>query len=331
MRRAARLSALGAGLLALASAGNALAFCRTSSCPKKGPSWQVCTPAEPDDCGVTLFWPSACVGFSVQKDASQFITFAQTEQVLTAAFATWMSAPCPGGGTPVITVTEAAPADCRKHEYNQMKANANVVLFQDTDWPYENSANTLALTTVTYNLDTGEIYDADMELNTADIHFTVGDTNVDFDMLSVVTHETGHFLGLAHSHDSSATMWPSYDPPTTNLRHLSADDIAGICAIYPPGDASPCCDATPRHGFSSLCGADQTGAQMLDAGTTCAGSRTSSSGGGTGGCCAVAPGSTSSDDPYAGAAAALGALLLAARSRRRSSREGRDRPRPRAR
>src|SRR5262249_43161433 len=158
-----------------------------------------------------------------------------------------------------IKVTEAAPVNCKQHEYNQKAGNANIILYHDDLWPYEGTNNTLALTTVTYNLDTGEIYDADMELNSADNDFTVGDTNVDFDLLSIVPHETGHFLGLAHSHESTATMWPSYDPPTTNLRHISADDIAGICAIYPPGSDRTCCDATPRHGFSPDCAAQQTG------------------------------------------------------------------------
>src|SRR4051794_27284461 len=111
-----RAIAIAAGLLALVSAGDAMAYCRTSIC--MGVTAQTCVPAAAGDCGTPIFWPTTCVGFSVQTGASKMITFAQTEQVLTAAFATWMSAPCPGGGSPLIKVIEAAPADCDEHQYN---------------------------------------------------------------------------------------------------------------------------------------------------------------------------------------------------------------------
>src|SRR5689334_23648589 len=59
-----------------------------------------------------------------------------------------------------LSLHDALPIS--KHEYNQNRGNTNLIVFRDDGWPYEGSSNTLALTTVTYNLDTGEIYDADM-------------------------------------------------------------------------------------------------------------------------------------------------------------------------
>src|SRR5262249_40502589 len=141
---------------------------------------------------------------------------------------------------------------------------------------------------------------------------------------SIVTHESGHFLGLAHSHDQTATMWPVYNEHTTNLRNISPDDVAGICAIYPPGSIETC-DPTPRHGFSTECAS--AGAAPWTLGPCGAGSGTpgglcqadelpaSSSGGGG---CSSAPGGTSS--PWSGAVAAVGALALALRSVRRRRR-----------
>jgi hypothetical protein len=269
MRRNSRPLAASVAALALLASPAAHAYCRTSSCPDVGTA-QVCTPAVAGDCGVPLVWKRPCVGWSLQKDASVKVSFAEVEPIVTAAFAAWTSAACPGGGTPAIVVKEAEPTVCALHEYNQDAANANIIAFRDTSWPYAGTANILALTTVTYDLENGEIYDADMELNSFGTDFTIGDTNVDFDLLSIVTHEAGHFLGLAHSTDQSATMFPDYKPHTTNLRDPSADDTAGICAIYPPGTNAGVCDITPRHGFSTLCAADQPPSAGTESGGGCA-------------------------------------------------------------
>jgi MYXO-CTERM domain-containing protein len=271
MRRSS-LAALVSASLVLAAASSASAFCRTSSCPTGGDNYvtsQVCTPAQASDCGKPLYWPNPCTEWSLAKAASNQVSFAVMEGILKQAFATWTNAAC-SAGTPSIVVTEGEPTDCTKHEYNQELGNANLIAFRDTMWPYEGSANTLALTTVTYALESGEIYDADMELNSADNQFTTGDNGVQFDLLSIVTHEAGHFLGLAHTPDPTATMYPNYIPHSTNLRHLAADDIGGICAIYPPGGTDPSCDPTPRHGYSALCAADQPAGSGTTAGTGCA-------------------------------------------------------------
>jgi MYXO-CTERM domain-containing protein len=273
------LLALAAGLAALALAPTAAhAYCRTASCAAKTAAWQVCEPATSDDCGTALFWPKQCIGFTLQKDASSQVSLQDAETTFTAAFATWMNAGC-ADGHPSISIEYMGPVDCDTQEYNKKKANANVIMFRDASWPYEGGSNTLALTTVTYSLESGEIYDADMELNSADIGgFTIGDDAPKFDLLSIATHETGHFLGLAHSAESDATMFANYGVGTTALRDLSADDISGICAAYPPSmPHSADCNTEPRHGFSSLCAAAQP--------------EPSGNGGSGGGGCAAAPAS----------------------------------------
>src|SRR5512132_710118 len=210
--------ALSLGLAAILPARSALAYCRTSTCGKDG-TGQVCTPPQPGDCGIPLFWKSPCVGYSLQQDASNEVPFATVQQVVQKSFATWESASCIGG-SPHITAVELAAAECTKHEYNQKKGNTNLIVFRDEAWPYEGSSNMLALTTVTYNLDTGEIYDADMELNSADNPLTTSDSAVQFDLQSIITHEAGHFLGLAHSATATATMYQDYKPESIDLRSL---------------------------------------------------------------------------------------------------------------
>jgi hypothetical protein len=76
---------------------------------------------------------------------------------------------------------------------------------------------------------------------------------IDIDLPSVVQHESGHFLGLAHTPVTTATMYAYLSSGETSKRILDPDDVAAICATYPPGDANPNCDPEPRHGFSTEC------------------------------------------------------------------------------
>jgi len=49
----------------------------------------------------------------------------------------------------------------------------------------------------------------------------------------VATHELGHALGLNHSSDAAATMYPSYSYCSQEMRTLGTDDIAGARHLYP--------------------------------------------------------------------------------------------------
>ena len=213
-----------------------------------------------------------CIGYTLQRNASRQVTFADAADGLARAFTKWTGSTCPtnaGGGSRVsIDVRDLGAVDCAEVKYNQNGANQNVIIFRDDVWPHEQSADTLALTTVTYNIDTGEIYDADMEINTHDKHVTLTDPvpSDGYDFASIVTHESGHFLGLAHSGDSHATMFFNYAPGATAMRTLTADDVAGICTVYRPDGThaaqsgpvtAQACNPTFRHGSIKECTEDE--------------------------------------------------------------------------
>jgi MYXO-CTERM domain-containing protein len=247
----AALAALGVVL----AAGDAHGYCRTSSCKTAGGEFyagQHCVPTSVSNCGTPLSWASKCIGFSVQQDASAQIDLASAEALMEQAFAAWETADC-GGAAPSIGAQNLGPVACTQTEYNIEQGNANTVVFRDAEWPYTGQGQTLALTTVTYDLDTGEIYDADLEVNgTSEVQLTTGDTGVVYDLPSILTHEAGHMLGLAHSEVADATMRIEYVPGDTTLRDLAADDMNAICTTYPPS-RSATCEPTPRHGFQSEC------------------------------------------------------------------------------
>jgi MYXO-CTERM domain-containing protein len=263
------LAAALAASIVIAAGARAEAYCRSAACPPRedgSTDGHVCNPPEPDDCGVEIQWRQPCIGFSVQTDASSQIDFDTAEAVLAEAFAAWTSVDC-GTGRPSVTVYDLGEVSCGAVEYNQHAGNANVLVFRDDVWPHATDieagvADTLALTTVTYDIEKGDIYDADIEVNTANNHFTTTDAPGpdDVDLLSVLTHEAGHFLGLAHNiEDDASTMTPNYARGSTDLRTLDVDDETAICAAYPPErEATGTCTAIPRHGFAPDCGDEQT-------------------------------------------------------------------------
>ena len=254
-------------------AGDAHAFCRTTTVPVVA-DFQP-SPTKCWDQGVPLFWRNSCVGYSLQSTASRQVAFEDAANGISRAFTKWTGTSCPTEGTGrsrvSIDVRDLGPVECGEVNYNQNGANQNVIVFRDDKWPHQDSSNTLALTTVTFNPETGEIYDADMEVNTHDQRVTLTDPVPPdgYDFASIVTHETGHFLGLAHSGDNRATMFANYTPGATAMRNLTADDVAGVCSVYRPDGAravlngkvtpGPQCDPTPRRGYTSACAEPASG------------------------------------------------------------------------
>jgi hypothetical protein len=253
------------GLALLGQAATASAYCLTRGCNE---ATQDCA-IDANGCVIgpdspILHWDSSCVSFDVQQDGSSLrgISYEAANDAIHDAFSEWLNADC-NGRSPSITISDYGAVECRTPEYNQDAGNANVFMFRDDSWPYENSDDTLALTTLIFDADSGRIYDADVEINTfesamaiAPLDQPIGHSEIDF--RSVITHEIGHFLGLSHSWESGSTMRPSYAPGNTQMASIEQDDVNGICAALPPGRGTGSSSCEPRHGFSSQCAIDDS-------------------------------------------------------------------------
>jgi hypothetical protein len=264
-----RASALVCGLGALLWSGSADAYCRAvTASPPAGynPATQGCFDGEPDGGPVfSLFWRNQCTSYSLQNPATRQIAQSDVVRIAAQAFATWSSIPCPGGlGMPSITAIAYPTVQCNQvpsQEHN------NVIMFRDDGWPYDDAANAIGFTTLTVDLTDGEIVGADIEINSANYQIVAEGPAINgaYDLASILTHEAGHFLGLAHSADKSAVMYAFYQPGSDTL---TQDDISGICSTYTPeGDrntstgsvAQETCNAAPLLGFLSECGSLDSG------------------------------------------------------------------------
>ncbi|MBI5162190.1 MAG: matrixin family metalloprotease [Micrococcales bacterium] len=107
----------------------------------------------------------------------------------------------------------------------------------------------LAITLVTYDPASGEIWDADVLLNGDSHELAVGELDGRFDAASVLTHEVGHLVGLGHSELAEATMYASSRPGETVKRSLAADDELGLQALYlgQPMDGGAGCRVSPAR------------------------------------------------------------------------------------
>jgi hypothetical protein len=219
-----------------------------------------------DTNGLVITWASDCASYAIHEGGSPLrgITAEQLSTTVDTAFSTWTQANCGITQTPSIAFQNFGLSQCDEVEVNDISSgpNASVWMFRDEAWPHSDlddggsavNASALALTTVTFNWKTGELLDADVEINTAQGEFTLGDDDIVIDLLAIVTHEAGHFLGLDHTNDQTATMAPGYVPRTDDQRTLALDDELGICASYPKGRATSSASCDPYGTYSAQCG-----------------------------------------------------------------------------
>ena len=255
--KAAHFLSAALATVTLTLAGSSSAFCRATTCD---PGKKDCA-RNTQSClteGKPLFWASSCVQVYVQKNGSPAlgIGFSTFKESVSRAFSAWLSADC-GGAAPSIDVQVLGPITCDVAEYNATQKNANIVLFRDDQWPYVGGEDALAFTHLLFNADTGELWDTDLEINSFEYDFSTGDPVTGNDLDSMLTHEAGHLLGLAHTLSKDATMYAQYKEGTDTLRTLSPDDVNGICAAYAPDRVTSRTSCSPRHGFSDACGAEQ--------------------------------------------------------------------------
>jgi hypothetical protein len=275
----------GAALALLLAAGPAAAYERTAGAG-----------------GLCLWWGTRSVPFSLStaRTPSGCAAFADAQALVRQGFAQWTGAARPGEAA----CTDFAFVECDTTGSFAVGRDAqNLVVFRHRScaevapgdpchstggcgniydcWEADGAhgAGTLALTWTSYDTSTGEIVDADIELqdwndSTAapgGWYYTCvpaswaaaapavcagsffGRTDCAYiDVGNTVTHESGHVLGLDHPCvagascvDPDATMAATASAGEVSKRMLALDDVDGVCAIYPAALPTSTCLAQP--------------------------------------------------------------------------------------
>jgi len=237
MRSSSLISAAGLCLAVVVATPPVHAFCRTTT--SKIPNGYDPTVYGCLTEGTPLAWHVSRVPVGLIAAASSQISLADATRVEDLALATWNQVLC-AGQSPSIQAYDDGPiaqvpqsSGCMSSDSCDAAAN-DYVVFDDSGWPNDDPANALGLTTVTFGKDDGRIFAAYTEINTAQNRIVAEEPPPAgaYDLQAILTHETGHFFGLAHSPDSTAVMFAYYHPEAVDL---TPDDEDGFCSIYPPG------------------------------------------------------------------------------------------------
>ncbi len=220
--------------------GTAQAYCRTHT---MDPAPSTC----PDSCqslGLPVAWATPQLSYAFNVRGFPGIADADLRRIIAESIGSWEAASCGGVPVEIDSVPNSLPTELGLGPKSD-EPNENAIVYLSTsEWQAnELGSAAYATTYVWFDTKTGEIIGADMMFND-----TMGpfgecpesgclDAGPRVDIRNVATHEFGHFLGLAHSEVAGSTMYCNAVPRETSKRMLSADDIAGLCAIYPPGQA----------------------------------------------------------------------------------------------
>jgi hypothetical protein len=193
--------------------------------------------------GRPLHWANSCLTYSVQVDGSpkSKLDADQVQAFVEQAFSAWKSARCADGGSPRFEVQFQSFVSCDRQEAvcDDTNKNANVVMFHDSGW-LEGSSR-IGVTTPTGGTQSGLVVDADIEINSQNFSFASDPSGMmSTSLLYVLTHEIGHFLGIAHTPVSGAVMYEGLQSVPFSRNLISPDDAAAICAAYPPGPQLHC-------------------------------------------------------------------------------------------
>lgn len=178
-----------------------------------------------------LFWRALAVPLTFDATLSADVAPAVARTALDASVATWN-----GVGCAYLKLTDAGTTTAPVIGYQRSGPNTNLVTWLESGWTQ--SAAAIAATLTTFECASGKLVDADVLFNGEGFTFSAAPLGLPTtaDIENTFTHELGHLVGFDHNPDPTSTMYAEAAPGEIVKRDLTADDAAGMCAVYPVGE-----------------------------------------------------------------------------------------------
>jgi hypothetical protein len=155
--------------------------------------------------------------------------------------------PTPGGASQALQSTEQAWTNVHTATFALQYAGTTTrgAAFDGINtvsWATDLDAgpDAIAVTTTFFQLDTGYILDADVQVSSQFQYFAnpADLTPTSFDVRYVLLHENGHVAGLGHSTNPAAVMFPAATSGIVG-HGLTDIDMDALSRLYPPGQGTP--------------------------------------------------------------------------------------------
>jgi len=248
-------TAIAIAVVATVVPARADAFCRMTTCRVKKEDCALDEHGCPT-IGTPIHWPKLPITYRFSARGSSLLIREEARAAIRAAFHRWSDTTCPDGRRTSLRFAEGedVPED-KPLEAHSRGPEPFAIYFRDLGWPYATPDETLAQTNHTFKKTTGLIEYSDIEINSGARRFALGEAATGIDLQAVITHEVGHYIGIAHSKEPDAIMSAGYcevdaqrcEKGKVAARRLAADDIAAVCTLFPPdGPPAPAEEPAPE-------------------------------------------------------------------------------------
>lgn len=177
-------------------------------------------------------WQGPTISYLVHPGGSDDVPDGSDQLAVREAFESWNSA-LQGA----LQLVEASGPNPSSKNVDELSTHRIVFDEDDTTGYFPVETGIVALTPIRYN-SLNRIVDADIIFNGRDHRFSTSFATSSFDIRDVAAHEVGHFLGLDHSPQLGATLFPYVSYGQTEHRSLSEDEVQAARAVYGAGGAS---------------------------------------------------------------------------------------------